>query len=311
MKIKFCIDPGTNFDWSTNYKSKLLPCDELLLQEQFDILRYHLDVVLVQFDDPISIEDYITIKSECKILQSMSQSRRKDSNPSKADYKTTSAIPCTQLSTRCHENQEDMITNYLQSGLLRSALHSFEAITENEYKFRKPKKKEAANNVCDCVREGDEMGCGNDCSNRSMQIECGPQCVFGDRCLNRRFQKQEYSTCKIFETYRKGYGLVASTFIPANQFIIEYVGEVLNKYQFEKRSKDYSGYMTHDYFMALENDFVIDSTKKGNISRFINHSCDPNAEAVKWKVNGEVKVGIFSIMHEEEITYDYNMELNG
>lgn len=66
------------------------------------------------------------------------------------------------------------------------------------------------------------------------------------------------------------------------QFVLEYVGEVCDYREFKSRTKQYSrqGY-EHYYFMALNADEVIDATQKGNVSRFINHSCDPNCETQK------------------------------
>lgn len=96
---------------------------------------------------------------------------------------------------------------------------------------------------------------------------------------------------------------------------MEYVGEVLDNKQFEKRAKKYSENKNiHYYFMALKSNAIIDATKKGNISRFINHSCDPNAETQKWTVNGELRVGFFSrkdIKQSEEITFDYQYQRYG
>ena len=66
--------------------------------------------------------------------------------------------------------------------------------------------------------------------------------------------------------------------------------------------------------MALRSNAVIDATVKGNISRFINHSCDPNAMTQKWTVNGELRVGFFSIREirrGEEITFDYQFQRYG
>jgi histone-lysine N-methyltransferase SETD2 len=63
---------------------------------------------------------------------------------------------------------------------------------------------------------------------------------------------------------------------------MEYVGEVLDYQLFKKRSKQYSkAGQQHFYFMAINPEEIVDATVKGNISRFINHSCDPNCETQK------------------------------
>lgn len=96
---------------------------------------------------------------------------------------------------------------------------------------------------------------------------------------------------------------------------MEYVGEVLDSEQFYKRAQAYSDENNlHHYFMSLKGDTVIDATLKGNISRFINHSCEPNAETQKWTVNGELRIGFFSkrdIRAGEEITFDYQFQRFG
>lgn len=105
------------------------------------------------------------------------------------------------------------------------------------------------------------------------------------------------------------------TCIFSGEFILEYVGEVLNTDEFDKRAEVYSQDKNiHYYFMALRADAIIDATLKGNISRFINHSCDPNAETQKWTVNGELRIGFFStrtILAGEEITFDYRFQRYG
>lgn len=65
-------------------------------------------------------------------------------------------------------------------------------------------------------------------------------------------------------------------------FIMEYVGELLDYEEFVRRTKQYSkSGLKHHYFMALNADEVVDATLQGSISRFINHSCDPNCETQK------------------------------
>lgn len=55
----------------------------------------------------------------------------------------------------------------------------------------------------------------------------------------------------------------------------------------------------HHYMMALQNSCVIDATVQGNYSRFVNHSCDPNAETQKVVSGTWAKVTIvFSGMSE-------------
>lgn len=71
-------------------------------------------------------------------------------------------------------------------------------------------------------------------------------------------------------------------FFYSGTFILEYVGEVLDPKEFRRRAKEYAKDKNlHYYFMALKSDAIIDATIKGNNSRFINHSCDPNAETQK------------------------------
>ena len=48
----------------------------------------------------------------------------------------------------------------------------------------------------------------------------------------------------------------------------------------------------HDfYIMELHAGVFVDGKHKGNLSRFINHSCDPNCELVRWNVKGKIRIG--------------------
>lgn len=103
--------------------------------------------------------------------------------------------------------------------------------------------------------------------------------------------------------------------LASGAFIMEYVGEVVGPKDFRSRVKRYArdGH-EHHFFMALKTDEIIDATCKGNITRFINHSCNPNAETQKWTVNGELRIGFFtsrSLEAGEEITFDYQFQRYG
>ncbi|CAH1391554.1 unnamed protein product [Nezara viridula] len=199
-------------------------------------------------------------------------------------------------------------------------LKRFEIISHNVFLTPRSRSKEAKRMICDCsltkeeIAKG-EMGCGEDCLNRLLMIECGSRCILGSQCSNKRFQNCQYTKCQVIKTAKKGLGLITTANVVAGTFLMEYVGEVLDHKEFRRRAKEYAKEKNaHYYFMALKSDTIIDATVKGNISRFINHSCDPNAETQKWTVNGELRIGFFSkrpIAKGEEITFDYQLQRYG
>jgi histone-lysine N-methyltransferase SETD1 len=95
--------------------------------------------------------------------------------------------------------------------------------------------------------------------------------------------------------------------------IIEYVGELVRasvanirewKYEREYRGDG----IASSYLFRLDGIMVIDATYKGNLARFINHSCDPNCVAKTIILNGSKRIVMYakkSIRSGEEITYDY------
>lgn len=66
----------------------------------------------------------------------------------------------------------------------------------------------------------------------------------------------------------------------SNTFINEYVGEVIDQLEMLKRMKS-KLYRNNNYMVQLKHDEILDATCKGNITRFINHSCEPNCTAEK------------------------------
>ena len=59
---------------------------------------------------------------------------------------------------------------------------------------------------------------------------------------------------------------------------------------------------------------MIDSGREGNIARFMNHSCNPNCETMTWSVNGEKRIGIYSLRDiepREELTFNYQLMQTG
>ncbi|KAK3083378.1 hypothetical protein FSP39_021087 [Pinctada imbricata] len=199
----------------------------------------------------------------------------------------------------------------------------FDDIEENIYlneRKKGRKMKEVRRMLCDCTtsKEDRDMGveaCGEDCLNRMLYIECGSRCPCGEFCTNKRFQKREYAKVEAFQTDWKGFGLRATADLEVGDFVMEYIGEVLDYKQFKARTKQQAKLgQEHHYFMALNSDEVIDASYKGNASRFMNHSCDPNCETQKWTVNGVLRVGFFvrkPVKAMTELTFDYQFERYG
>ncbi|XP_054048933.1 histone-lysine N-methyltransferase SETD2 [Rissa tridactyla] len=200
----------------------------------------------------------------------------------------------------------------------------FDLIEENVYLTERKKNKshrDIKRMLCECPplskeeRAQGEVACGEDCLNRLLMIECSSRCPNGDYCSNRRFQKKQHADVEVILTEKKGWGLRAAKDLPSNTFVLEYCGEVLDHKEFKARVKEYARNKNiHYYFMALKNDEIIDATQKGNCSRFMNHSCEPNCETQKWTVNGQLRVGFFTtklVPSGSELTFDYQFQRYG
>ncbi|KAJ8773413.1 hypothetical protein K2173_028590 [Erythroxylum novogranatense] len=191
--------------------------------------------------------------------------------------------------------------------------HEFTRISTNQFLHRKRRTQTIDEiMVCHCKIPVDGgLGCGDECLNRMLNIECVQgTCPCGDLCSNQQFQKQNYARMKWNRCGKKGFGLRLEEDISRGQFLIEYVGEVLDMRTYEARQKEYASKgHKHFYFMTLDGSEVIDACGKGNLGRFINHSCDPNCRTEKWVVNGEICIGLFALRDMkkgEEVTFDYN-----
>ena len=130
---------------------------------------------------------------------------------------------------------------------------------------------------------------------KKRKIENMPIDEFERRCQCSHYRGNEVleggSKCKlcIFKKTNKGWGVKALETIPKGVFVIDYVGEVITKDEALNRKEKYKNDNVKTYFYRVdphsthisENPKVIDATLKGNASRLINHSRDPNC-----KVNG-------------------------
>src|SRR5690348_2306282 len=80
--------------------------------------------------------------------------------------------------------------------------------------------------------DGKNHACGedSDCINRATKMECvDGDCNCGLACQNQRFQRRQYANVSVIRTEKKGYGLRANVDLNPNDFVFEYIGEVIGE----------------------------------------------------------------------------------
>eukprot|EP00727_Mastigamoeba_balamuthi_P002319 m51a1_g12084 putative histone-lysine n-methyltransferase setd2 (496) ;mRNA; f:21-1803 len=172
--------------------------------------------------------------------------------------------------------------------------------------------------ACQCKYvEGSPACCTGMCINYNTKTECTfGRCPAGQACRNTRMQRHQNAPLGQFLSKKKGWGIFTLIDLYKGQFVIEYVGEIISQAMCEERLKARQmmgsrGIADHSYMMTLNNDEFIDAREKGNLSRFINHSCNPNCETQKWLIRGEDHMGIFAkhfIPAGTELTFDYKFQ---
>ncbi|GAQ81468.1 SET domain containing protein [Klebsormidium nitens] len=97
--------------------------------------------------------------------------------------------------------------------------------------------------------------------------------------------------------------------VAAEDFVVEYVGEVLDSALCHQRISALERRGAHNrHLCQLDDSFVLDAYYKGNLSRFVPHSARPNCQLQRWRVDGELRVGLFAtepIRKGDAIAYDY------
>ncbi|XVF11307.1 hypothetical protein REPUB_Repub08aG0015400 [Reevesia pubescens] len=177
---------------------------------------------------------------------------------------------------------------------------------------------------CACIiKNGGETYNYQECIMKAKPfvIECGPSCKCFTSCINRVSQGGIRFPLEVFKTETKGWGVRSQSFIRSGSFICEYMGEIIRDKEGELRigNDEYLfdiGNNNGDDSSEVNESFIIDAAKFGNVGRFINHSCSPNlfSQNVLFDHGNRSMPHIMLFAMEDipplkELTYHYNYKI--
>ncbi|CAK8689302.1 histone-lysine N-methyltransferase SETMAR-like [Clavelina lepadiformis] len=148
-------------------------------------------------------------------------------------------------------------------------------------------------------------------------FECNSMCKCSDQCINREVQRGVKVPLFVFQCDDDGRGFGVRTLEPLHkgQFICEYAGDILDTSEAANRSSRQK-FGDMNYVIGVREHTeegsevtFIDPQKRGNVGRFLNHSCDPNLIMIPVRCDSEiVRLALFArrnIEAQEELTFHY------
>lgn len=172
--------------------------------------------------------------------------------------------------------------------------------------------------------KNDQLILRDDRKCKDLIYECNENCTCSIKnCLNRKVQFGPCDDLKIKNFNEKGCGLITMNKLSKGQFVCEYAGEILTKTEAIRRDKENQELNKMNYIFCLNEMSIessdkiqtfIDPSRKGNIGRYLNHSCEPNCHILSIRCDSIIpKLAIFTnrdINAHEELTFCYGNELD-
>ncbi|XP_053576761.1 histone-lysine N-methyltransferase SETMAR [Bombina bombina] len=171
--------------------------------------------------------------------------------------------------------------------------------------------------VCTCLPYGNNYVNHRVVNSKTPILECNILCNCGETCHNRETQQGLQFRLQVCRTSGKGLGLCTLEYIPSGRFVCEYAGEVIGKEEAGRRICAQEP-TDNNYIIAVREhlhagqtlETFVDPTHKGNVGRFLNHSCQPNLFMLPVRTHSMVpKLALFAardILPGEELCYDYS-----
>ncbi|CAO2829657.1 unnamed protein product [Amaranthus hypochondriacus] len=182
---------------------------------------------------------------------------------------------------------------------------------------------------------------------KDVVFECGPNCGCKPGCLNRVSQREIKYRLEVYRTPNKGWAVRSWDYIPSGAPVCEYIGVLRrsdeldniagNEYIFEidclhtineieGRERRFGNVNVSPAITSPNIDkktldgtpeFCIDAGSRGNVARFINHSCQPNlfVQCIlsvhhDLRLARVVLIAADNISPMQELTYDYGYALD-
>ncbi|XP_065214992.1 histone-lysine N-methyltransferase SUV39H2-like [Planococcus citri] len=153
---------------------------------------------------------------------------------------------------------------------------------------------------------------------RKPIYECNKKCTCDKSCPNRVVQNGTNVKLEIFRTFNDcGWGVRTLEYVRKGTFIARYVGEVITFEEAKNRCDEYLFDIDLNYASVQDEcAYTVDAIKYGNVSRFINHSCDPNlcvfgvfTDCLDPDLHEIAFFAARDIIPGEEISFDYKKKM--
>ena len=110
----------------------------------------------------------------------------------------------------------------------------------------------------------------------------------------------------------EGWGVYTDACLEKGEGVLEYRGVMIGNAVADRREHMYRAQGRDDYQFRIDDNTVVDATRKGSLARYVNHSCDPNCFTQIVEYGPKKKIVIFArrrIEAGEELTYDYKFAI--
>lgn len=154
--------------------------------------------------------------------------------------------------------------------------------------------------------------CTKRCSCSKINKTCDEHCEC--HCDSKNMSSCEwyipliYKSTYIYKSAKKGLGCFAGENIKKNEFVIEYVGEIISNDEGNRRANFYDANGL-SYIFEYTDKHCLDAFLVGNNSRFINHSTNQNLYIKKLWMKRALRICFYAarnIKLGEELFFNYN-----